>query len=121
MGNTRPVAARTSDEIGVEFPMVAISGELALSLKNLSAYLKIPWREQMKKLLSVLFALAFALSVSGFALAADNTAAPKAPAEKAEKAEKKAPKKKAAKKASKKAKKAEKEEKAPEAAPPAAK
>ncbi len=39
----------------------------------------------MKKLLSVLFAVAFALSVSGFALAADNTAA--APAEKAEKAE----------------------------------
>ncbi len=35
----------------------------------------------MKKLLSVLFAVAFALSVSGFALAADNTAAP-APAEK---------------------------------------
>jgi len=39
----------------------------------------------MKKLLSALFAVVFALSVSGFALAADNTAMPK----KAEAAEKK--------------------------------
>ena len=62
----------------------------------------------MKKLLSVLFAVAFAMSVSGFALAADNTAAPKK-AETTEKAEKKAPKKAA--------KKAEKTEKAPAAAP----
>lgn len=88
-------------------------------MKIIFPYSKLPWREKMKKLLSVLFAVAFALSVSGLALAADNTAAPKAPAEKAEKAEKKVEKKKAAKK-SKKAKKAEKKEgmeKAPEAAP----
>lgn len=72
----------------------------------------------MKKLLSVLFAVAFALSVSGFALAADNTAAPKK-AEAGEKVEKKAEKKKAPKKkAAKKAeKKAEKTEEAPKAAP----
>ncbi len=69
----------------------------------------------MKKLLSVLFAVAFALSVSGFALAADNTAAPmKAPA--AEKTEKKKAAKKS-KKAKKAEKKSEKMEKAPEAAP----
>ena len=72
----------------------------------------------MKKLLSVLFALAFAMSVTGFAFAADNAAMP-APAEKGEKAEKKAEKKPAKK--AKKAKKAEKKEmekeKAPEAAP----
>ena len=73
----------------------------------------------MKKLLSVLFAVAFALSVSGFALAADNAAMPKK-AEATEKVEKKAEKKKAPKKkvAKKKAaKKVEKkaDEKAPEA------
>ncbi len=46
----------------------------------------------MKKLLSVLFAVAFAMSVSGFALAADNAAMPKKAetTEKAEKAAKKA-------------------------------
>ena len=43
----------------------------------------------MKKLLSVLFAAVFALTVSGFAFAADNAAMPP----KAEKAEKKAEKK----------------------------
>ena len=53
----------------------------------------------MKKLLSVLFAAVFALTVSGFALAADNAAV----APKAEKAEKKVEKKKAVKKAKKKA------------------
>ena len=75
----------------------------------------------MKKLLSVLFAVAFALSVSGFALAADPAVAPKKAAaeDNVVKAEKKAEKKaKKAKKATKKAKKAEKKaEKAPEAAP----
>ena len=55
----------------------------------------------MKKLLSVLFAAVFALTVSGFALAADNAAV----APKAEKAEKKADKKVEKKKAVKKAKK----------------
>jgi len=74
----------------------------------------------MKKLLSVLFALAFAMSVTGFAFAADNAAMPMQ-AEKSEKAEKKAEKKpaKKSKKAEKqeKAKKAEMPEKAPEAAP----
>jgi hypothetical protein len=55
----------------------------------------------MKKMLSVLFALAFAMSVTGFAFAADNAAMP-TPAEKAEKAEKKVEKKAAKKKAAKK-------------------
>ena len=59
----------------------------------------------MKKMLSVLFALAFAMSVTGFAFAADNAAMP-APAEKGEKAEKKAAEKSAteAEKAAEKAK-----------------
>jgi len=57
----------------------------------------------MKKMLSVLFALAFAMSVTGFAFAADNAAVP-TPAEKAEKAEKKVEKKAAKKKAAEKAK-----------------
>jgi mannitol-specific phosphotransferase system IIBC component len=60
---------------------------------------------KMKKLLSVLFAAVFALTVSGFAFAADNAAMPP----KAEKAEKKEKKAKATKKAKKKA--AKKDEK----------
>ena len=64
----------------------------------------------MKKMLSVLFAVVFALTVSGFALAADNAAM----APKAEKAEKKVEKKKA------EAKEVKKEEPKKEMAPAAA-
>ena len=59
----------------------------------------------MKKLLSVLFAAVFALTVSGFALAADNAAkAPKTETT-VEKTEKKVEKKKTTKKGAKKSKK----------------
>jgi pentapeptide MXKDX repeat protein len=55
----------------------------------------------MKKLFSALFAVVFALTVSGFALAADNAAMPAKAEKKVE--EKKVEKKPAAKKAKKKA------------------
>jgi len=59
-------------------------------LKRLSLRFKISLGgKKMKKLFSALFAVVFALTVSGFALAADNAAMPT----KAEKAEKKAEKK----------------------------
>jgi hypothetical protein len=77
----------------------------------------------MKKLLSVLFAAVFALTVSGFALAADNAAkAPKAE-EQVEKTEKKVEKKTTTKKTTTKGtkskKKTEKKEEVKEEATPA--
>ena len=71
----------------------------------------------MKKLLSVLFATVFALTVSGLALAADNAAM--APEKKVEKTEKKTEKKKTTKKGTKSKKKTETKEEVKEEAAPA--